>query len=374
MQLTLDLGLPTTAYSRSAANRHAKEREKKRQRQTPNTKSAPAPAPAPTPASASTPASIEISASYECHSMTVTPQTPMEFREPHYTINGRNEMVLNRQEPGIYPVIQPTTIQDPLTEARPMFDVAFDASKIDKHTRSQVESQQKLLQKDQEAWENQIFKYWWQLERAEIIKINGELSSALEYRLARSLGVLLEDHCRFQAWVGRHVWSGYAHCKWKKHYSPLSTAVRANDEEGIRLHMREEIVRHSSRFLLKPLTKYACNAMQRKRWKLDPPHNIPTPEEVQLAKDIKRAKEAKERVDAEAARIEREKHSAWPDEPNDSDESDDTYMTDESIDSDTCSDDDEGVQWSELVELRTEADEHKWKQKRDLYSSMPWSI
>ncbi|KAG6995565.1 hypothetical protein G7Y79_00044g080360 [Physcia stellaris] len=366
MQLTLDLGLPTTARSRGAANRHAKEREKRGalQKLTPTS----------TSTFTSAAASIEISAPYECHSMTVTPQTPVEFREPHYTINGRNGMTLDRQEPGIYPVPQPAIIQDPMTKARPMFDVAFDVSKVKTHTRSQVESQQKLLQKDQEAWEGQIFQYFWRLERSEIIRINGELSSDLEYRLGLSGGALFQEHFRFQPWTERSVWSGYAHCKFKKYYSPLSTAVRANDEEKIRLHMREEIVRHSSRFLLKSLTKYACNAMQRKRWKLDPPHNIPTPEEAQLAKDIKRAKKANERVKAEATRIEREKHSAWPDEPDDSDESDDTYMTDESIDSDNRSDDDEGVQWSELVELRTEADEHKWKQKRELYSSMPWSI
>ncbi|KAG7002278.1 hypothetical protein G7Y79_00028g062990 [Physcia stellaris] len=167
MQLTLDLGLSTTARSRGAANRHAKEREKRGalQKLTPTS----------TFTFTSAAASIEISAPYECHSMTVTPQTPVEFREPHYTINGRNGMTLDRQEPGIYPVPQPAIIQDPMTKARPMFDVAFDVSKVKTHTRSQVESQQKLLQKDQEAWEGQIFQYFWRLERSEIIRINGEL-------------------------------------------------------------------------------------------------------------------------------------------------------------------------------------------------------
>ena len=174
-------------------------------------------------------------------------------------------MKLNKQEFEIYSIIQSITIQNSMIRTRFMFDVAFDDSKIEKHTRSQVKSQQKLLQKNQEAWKNQIFQYFWRLKRAEVIRINEELSSKLEYRLARSLDVLLKEHCRSQTWTEHSVWSDYAHCKWKTYYSSLSTTIRINDEERIRLHMREKIIKHSSRFLLKSLTKYACNAMQRKR-------------------------------------------------------------------------------------------------------------
>ena len=365
MQLTLNLDLSTTTRSRDAATRHAKEREKRRALQKLTS----------TSTSTSTSASIEINALYEYHSMTVTSQTSVEFRESHYTINDRNEMKLNKQTSEIYSIIQSTIIQNSVTRARLMFDVTFDASKIEKHTRSQVKSQQKLLQKNQEAWENQIFQYWWQLKRAEIIRINEKLSWNLEYRLKLSEDALFQEHCRSQSWTERSVWSDYAHCKFKKYYSSFSTTVRINDEKRIRLHMREKIIRHNSRFLLKSLTKYVCNAMQRKRWKLNSSHNISIAEKAQFAKNIKRAKKMKETMNAKTTRIKREKNSTWSDESNDFDESNDTYMTDESIDSDKCfENDDERVQWSELIELRIEADEHKWKQKRELYSSLSWSI
>ena len=141
MQLTLNLDLSTTTRSRDAAARHAKEREKRRSFQKLTSASF----------FASSSVSIEISAFYEHHSMTVTSQTFVEFRESHYTINDRNEMKLNKQESEIYSIIQSITIQNSVTRTRSMFDVAFDASKIEKHTRSQVKSQQKLLQKNQEA-------------------------------------------------------------------------------------------------------------------------------------------------------------------------------------------------------------------------------
>ena len=255
MQLTLNLDLSTTTRSRDAAARHAKEREKRRSFQKLTSASF----------FASSSVSIEISAFYEHHSMTVTSQTSVEFRESHYTINDRNEMRLNRQVSEIYSIIQSTTIQNSVTRTRSMFDVAFETSKLEKHTRSQVKSQQKLLQKNQEAWKNQIFQYFWRLKRAEVIRINEELSSKLEYRLARSLDVLLKEHCRSQTWTEHSVWSDYAHCKWKTYYSSLSTTIRINDEERIRLHMREKIIKHSSRFLLKSLTKYACNAMWQRK-------------------------------------------------------------------------------------------------------------
>ena len=75
----------------------------------------------------------------------------MKFRKSHYTINDRNEMILNREEFDIYSIIQSIIIQNSVIRARSMFDVAFYSSKIDKHTRSQVKSQQKLLQKNQKA-------------------------------------------------------------------------------------------------------------------------------------------------------------------------------------------------------------------------------
>ena len=72
----------------------------------------------------------------------------------------------------------------------------------------------------------------------------------------------------------------------------------------------------------------------------------------------------------------KKKHSIWSNESNDFNESNDTYMTNESIDFDTCFDDDDEMQWNELIELKIETDEHKWKQKRKFYSSlnMSWSI
>ena len=95
--------------------------------------------------------SIEINVFYEYHSMTVKFQTSMKFRKSHYTINDRNEMILNKKEFEIYSIIQSTIIQNSMIRTRFMFDVAFDISKIDKHTRSQMKSQQKLLQKNQKV-------------------------------------------------------------------------------------------------------------------------------------------------------------------------------------------------------------------------------
>ena len=302
MQLTLNLDFSITTYSRSAANRHAKKRKKKRQRQTFNIKSVFVFVFAFIFAFVFIFASIEINAFYECHSMTVTFQTSMKFRKFHYTINDRNEMILNKQKSEIYSIIQSTIIQNSLIETRFMFDVAFDVSKIDKHTRFQVKSQQKLLQKNQKIWKNQIFKYWWQLKRAEIIKINEKLFSKLKYRLTRFLNVLLKNHCRFQIWIKRHVWNEYVHCKWKKHYFFLFIVVRINDEKKIRLHMKKKIVKHNNRFFFKSLTKYVCNAMQKKRWKFDFSHNISIFEKVQFAKNIKRVKETKEKINAKTTK------------------------------------------------------------------------
>ena len=218
MQFTLNLNFFITTYSRNAANRHAKKRKKQRQRQTSISKIKFAFVSVIVFVFTFTFASIEISAFYEYHSMTVKFQTLTKFREFHYTINDRNEMILNRKKFEIYSIIQSIIIQDSMIRTRFMFDVAFDVSKIDKHTRSQMKSQQKLLQKNQKTWKNQIFQYWWQLKRAEIIKINEKLFSKLKYRLARFLNVLLKNHCRFQIWIKRSVWNEYAHCKWKKHF------------------------------------------------------------------------------------------------------------------------------------------------------------
>ena len=151
MQFTLNLNFSITTYSRNATNRHAKKRKKKRQRQTSISKIKFVSVSAIAFASIFTFASIEISASYEYHSMTVKSQTSTKFRKPHYTINDRNEMILNRKKSEIYPIIQSIIIQNSMIRARFMFDVAFDVSKINKHTRFQVKSQQKLLQKNQKV-------------------------------------------------------------------------------------------------------------------------------------------------------------------------------------------------------------------------------
>ena len=213
MQFTLNLIFFITTYSRNAANRHAKKRKKKRQRQTSISKIKFVFVFAIAFVFVFIFTSIEINAVYECHSMIVKSQTSMKFRKSHYTINDQNEIILNEKKSDIYSIIQSTIIQNSMIRARFMFNVAFDVSKINKHTRFQMKSQQKLLQKNQKTWKNQIFKYWWQLKRAEIIKINEELSSKLEYRLACSLIVLLKNYCRFQTWIKRHVWNKYAHCK-----------------------------------------------------------------------------------------------------------------------------------------------------------------
>ena len=143
MQLTLNLDFFTTTRSRDAANRHVKKRKKRNTFQKF------------TSISISififVVASIEINVFYECHSMTVTFQTLVEFRKSHYTINDRNEMMLNRQEFEIYSISQSAIIQNSMIKARFMFDVAFDVSKIKTHTRSQMKSQQKLLQKNQKV-------------------------------------------------------------------------------------------------------------------------------------------------------------------------------------------------------------------------------
>ena len=143
MQLTLNLDFSTTTRSRDAANRHVKKRKRRNALQKLISTSI--------SIFISAVASIEISAFYECHSMIVTFQTFVEFRKSHYTINDRNEMTLNKQKFEIYSISQSTIIQNSMTKARLMFDVAFDISKIKTHTRSQVKSQQKLLQKNQKT-------------------------------------------------------------------------------------------------------------------------------------------------------------------------------------------------------------------------------
>ena len=143
MQLTLNLNLSITTRSRDAANRHVKKRKKRNAFQKLTSTSI--------FIFIFAAASIEISVLYECHSMIVTFQTFVEFRKSHYTINDRNEMMLNRQKSEIYSISQSTIIQNSMIKARFMFDVAFDVSKIKTHTRSQMKSQQKLLQKNQKA-------------------------------------------------------------------------------------------------------------------------------------------------------------------------------------------------------------------------------
>ena len=153
MQFTLNLNFFITTYSRSATNRHAKKRKKKRQRQTSISKIKFVFVFAFVIAFVSifTFTSIEINALYEYHSIIVKSQTSMKFRESHYTINDRNEMILNREKFEIYSIIQSIIIQNSMIRTRFMFDVAFDVSKINKHTRSQMKSQQKLLQKNQKV-------------------------------------------------------------------------------------------------------------------------------------------------------------------------------------------------------------------------------
>ena len=143
MQLTLNLDFFTTTRSRDATNRHVKKRKKRNVFQK----------------FISTfifivifvVASIEINVLYECHSMIVTFQTFVEFRKSHYTINDRNEMTLNKQKFEIYSILQSIIIQNSMIKTRFMFDVAFDVSKIKTHTRFQMKSQQKLLQKNQKV-------------------------------------------------------------------------------------------------------------------------------------------------------------------------------------------------------------------------------
>ena len=143
MQFTLNLNFFITTYSRNATNRHAKKRKKKRQRQIFNIKFVFV------FVFVFIFASIEINVFYEYHSMIVTFQTSMKFRKSHYMINDRNEIILNKQKFEIYSIIQSIIIQNSLIETRFMFDVAFNISKMNKHTRFQMKSQQKLLQKNQ---------------------------------------------------------------------------------------------------------------------------------------------------------------------------------------------------------------------------------
>ena len=263
-------------------------------------------------------------------------------------------------------------IRHTMIKTRFMFDVAFDISKIKTHTRFQIKSQQKQLQKNQKVWKNQIFQYFWRLKRFEIIKINEIFFSNFEYRLTRSLDVLLKNYCRFQIWIKRRVWNEYAHCKWKKHYLFFFIVVRINDEKKIRLHMKKKIIKHNNRFFFKSLTKYVCNAMQKKIkiWFFTQHFNS---RKSSICKRYQTNEKNEWKNKCENNKN-KKKHSIWSDESNDFDESNDIYIIDESIDFDNRFDDDEKMQWNELIELKIETDEHKWKQKRKFYSNMSWSI
>ena len=83
--------------------------------------------------------------------------------------------------------------------------------------------------------------------------------------------------------------------------------------------------------------------MQRKKWKFDFSHNISIREKIQFAKNIKRTKKTNEKINAKTTKI-KIKHSIWLNESNDFDKSNDTYITNESIDFDICFDDDEKMQ------------------------------
>ena len=298
MQFTLNLDLSITTRSRDAATRHAKEQKKRRSSQKFTSSSF----------FVSSFISIEISAFYEYIFMTVIFQTSMKFWKSYYTINDRNEMNLNKQEFEIYLIIQSIIIQNSMIRTRLMFVVTFDASNIEKHTRSQMNSQQKLLQKNQEVWENQIFKYL-------LMTIESNWNHKNQWK------IFFEARISFSAFFRRFVEKALSFSnlnktfcmKWlrslqMKNVFFFSTTIRINDEEKIRLHMREKIIKHNNRFLFKSLTKYACNAMQRKKWKFNFSHNISIFEKVQLAKDIKRAKKTKEKMNANVTSVHRIQH------------------------------------------------------------------
>ena len=262
MQSTLDFGLSTTAKGRQAALREQRKREKQekhrqsrqllaqnqltaQQQQQPK----------------SEPSVLDIEdtciPSRFLHSFQVNEQSSVEFREPHYTVNGLNDMTWSEVD-----CIQ-SRIQDPVTFCRPLFDVAFEDT-INEKVKIQIVSQQKQNQKEQQAWERQIFVYWWSVEQAEVSRIfkkyKGEMNSSQRSRLALSRTDLKDTHCSDVGWINPPYQAAISawttrYRDWKNRssffavvkpvvYSPLATAIRANDEIMMRIMLREEIVKY----------------------------------------------------------------------------------------------------------------------------------
>ena len=295
MQSTLDFGLPTTAKARQAALREQRKREKQeKQRQSEQLLAQKQLAQQPEPPLLDIDDDdIDVPSTY-CHSFQVNEQSFVVFREPQYTVNGQNEMIWYYGD--LYAPKPRLCCQDPVTLCRPLFDVAFDASAVDKNTISQVISAQQELQKEQIEWEFELFCHWWRIEGQAIAKLEGKISQNLKDRLNDSPEGYKDVH--FRGRIGLHDFSNdcaygdtwTARSKWiddhmsgrnitEQLYPPLSTAIRSNDIERMRIHMREEIVHiwTKTKVLKQPPEHYLYDGIQRRLcsyyWK---PSNWPT--------------------------------------------------------------------------------------------------
>ena len=144
MPSTLDFGPPTTAQRRQAALREQRKREKqekqRRSHQLLAQERLPAEQPKQQPKKLKSKPSVpdiddfDIASTY-CHSFQVNEQPPVEFREPHYTVNGFNRMTWAECDSRC-----PDIIQDPITRCRPQLDLYFQDT-VNEKTRAKAVSE-----------------------------------------------------------------------------------------------------------------------------------------------------------------------------------------------------------------------------------------
>ena len=199
---------------------------------------------------------IDVSSTY-CHSFQVNEQSFVVFRESQYIVNDQNEMIWYYDE--LYAFISRSCCQDSVTFNRSLFDVIFDVSAMNKNTISQIKFAQKQLQKKQIEWKFELFCYWWRIERQTITRIEETISKNLKDRLNDSfksykdnyfierieLNEFFNDCAYDNIWILRSKWIDDHMSErniTKRFYFSLSTTIRSNDIERMRIHMRKKIV------------------------------------------------------------------------------------------------------------------------------------
>ena len=280
MQSTLDFDLSITAKARQAALRKQRKREKQeKQRQSEQLIAQKQLA----QQSASSllhidDDDIDVSSTY-CHSFQVNEQSIVVFREPQYTVNDHNEMEWIYGE--FYDSTSRACCQDPVTLCRSLFDVAFDASAMNKNTISQIKVAQQQLQKKQIEWKFELFCYWWRIEQQAVARIEEKLSKTLKDRLNYSpqgykatyfkgIFALPELYNAYEnTWTSRDKWKNdyvIDRIVIKRLYFPLCTTIRSNDIERMRIHIKKKIVYFCAKkeLLKQPLEHYLYDEIQRR--------------------------------------------------------------------------------------------------------------